>query len=582
MKTNISSVGYSVQLGRGAKFQSTTTDLIKVVNGSDDLRLADLQAANINSTVLLTGVSAQFSNSVEASNVTVQETLTAANGEITNLTGTSITVSGSITGNLGQFSSINVQSLLGKNATFEEALTADEIRALTSMQAPEIHAGTSLSSPAAVFDSLQIPSFGFGSKNVSFEPLSGYKTLGLGYDQELFSTDLSIDVSSIESYQISKFHFTTDDDDDLNIEYISLDSDEPYLNPMKSWDSMVLDLSRILPEGVSASYDAENQTLIFTGVNSLETYIIKDSTINAQFETGILNGDFGLEESRYVSNCILGFKTVASFQNNIISIGQDPYCLKLSDGRDFDSANHLSTMKSTIRYVSDLQLDVSDVLSEDGTYYIIYDDSNPSLQAVSVDFVAVDDIEPPADGLVLFYRNPSLNSTFKYSSDAWVPAQWIKIGKLIVESGAANFYPDYPVDLLKQSDYINADSSSSSSKVMLYNKFISAQDNVSGFSDITLTEGPCISAENLFVAVGNTIMDTNQYTLNEDGTVVTFVDTIPAGVSVNLRWFSNSVLVASSIIASDAVWDQGTSTVRCPTVKQVKDYIEQVLANLNN
>lgn len=581
MKTNISSVGYSVQLGRGAKFQSTTTSLIKVVNGSDDLRLADLQAANINSTVLLTGVSAQFSNSVEASNVTVQEALTAANGEITNLTGTSITVSGSITGNLGQFSSITVQSLSGKNATFEETLTANEIRALTSMQAPEIHAGTSLSAPVAVFDSLQIPSFGFGSKNVSFEPLSGYKTLGLGYSQELFSTDLSIDVSSIKSYQISKFYLTTDDGD-LTVEYISLDPNEPYLNPMKSWDALISDLSMVLPEGVSASYNVENQTLTFTGVNSLETYIIKDSTISAQFETGILNGDFGLEESRYVSNCILGFKTVASFQNNIISIGQDPYCLKLSDGRDFDSINHLSTMKSTIRYVSDLQLDVSDVLSEDGTYYIIYDDSNLSLQATKVDFVAVDDIEPPADGLILFYRNPSLNSTFKYSSNAWVPAQWIKIGKLIVESGAANFYPDYPVDLLKQSDYINADSSSSSSKVMLYNKFISAQDNVSGFSSITLTEGPCISAENLFVAVGNTIMDTNQYTLNEDGTVVTFVDTIPARVSVNLRWFSNSVLVASSIIASDAVWDQGTSTVRCPTVKQVKDYIEQVLANLNN
>lgn len=581
MKTNISSVGYSVQLGRGAKFQSTTTGLIKVVNGSDDLRLADLQAANINSTVLLTGVSAQFSNSVEASNVTVQETLTAANGEITNLTGTSIAVSGSITGNLGQFSSINIQSLSGKNATFKEALTANEIRSLTSMQAPEIHAGTSLSAPTAVFDSLQIPSFGFGSKNVSFEPLSGYKTLGLGYDQELFSTDLSIDVSSIKSYQISKFYLITDDDD-LTVEYISLDPDEPYLNPMKSWDALVSDLTTVLPEGVSASYDDENETLTFTGVNSLETYIIKDSTISAQFETGILNGDFGLEESRYVSNCILGFKTVASFQNNIISIGQDPYCLKLSNGRDFDSANHLSTMKSTIRYVSDLQLDVSNVLSEDGTYYIIYDDSNPSLQAVNVDFVAVDDVEPPADGLILFYRNPSLNSTFKYSSNAWVPAQWIKIGKLIVESGAANFYPDYPVDLLKQSDYINADSSSSSSKVMLYNKFISAQDNVSGFSSITLTEGPCMSAENLIVAVGNTIMDTNQYTLNDDGTVVTFIDTIPAGVSVNLRWFSNSVLVASSIIASDAVWNQGTSTVRCPTVKQVKDYIQQVLANLNN
>lgn len=570
MKTNISSVGYSVQLGRGAKFQSTTKSLIKVVNGSDDLRLADLQAANINSTVLLTGVSAQFSNSVESSNVTVQETLTATNGEITNLTGTSITVSGSITGNLGHFSSINVQSLLGKNATFEEALTSNEIRALTSMQAP-----------VAVFDSLQIPSFGFGSKNVSFEPLSGYKTLGLGYAWELFSTDLSIDVSSIKSYQISKFHLTTDDDD-LTIEYVILGSGDPYLNPMESWEALVSNLTLQLPEGATVSYNAETNLLTFTGVNSLETYIIKDSTISAQFETGILNGDFGLEESRYVSNCILGFKTVASFQNNIISIGQDPYCLKLSDGRDFDSANRLSTMKSTIRYVSDLQLDVSNVLSEDGTYYIIYDDSNPSLQAVNVDFVAVDDIEPPADGLMLFYRNPSLNSTFKYSSNVWVPAQWIKIGKLIVESGAANFYPDYPVDLLKQSDYINADSSSSSSKVMLYNKFISAQDNVSGFSSIALTEGPCISAENLFVAVGNTIMDTNQYTLNEDGTVVTFVDTIPAGVSVNLRWFSNSVLVASSIIASDAVWNQGTSTVRCPTVKQVKDYIEQVLANLNN
>lgn len=578
MKTNISSVGYSVQLGRGAKFQSTTTDLIKVVNGSDDLRLADLQAANINSTVLLTGVSAQFSNSVEASNVTVQETLTAANGEITNLTGTNVTLSGTISGNLGQFASLTATSLSGTNGSFEESLTANEVRALTQIHGHQIYAEKTLSAPVAIFDSLQIPSFGFGLENISTKPLSGYISLGLGYTQELFSEDLEIDVSSIESYQIAKFSINNE----LTIEYVDFAPEDGYINPVFSWDALVLNLTPQLPEGATVSYNAETNLLTFTGLTSLETYIVKSSTIKAQNETGILNGDFGLEESRYVSNCILGFKTVASFQNNIISIGQDPYCLKLSDGRDFDSANHLSTMKSTIRYVSDLQLDVSDVLSEDGTYYIIYDDSNPSLQAVSVDFVAVDDIEPPADGLVLFYRNPSLNSTFKYSSDAWVPAQWIKIGKLIVESGAANFYPDYPVDLLKQSDYINADSSSSSSKVMLYNKFISAQDNVSGFSDITLTEGPCISAENLFVAVGNTIMDTNQYTLNEDGTVVTFVDTIPAGVSVNLRWFSNSVLVASSIIASDAVWDQGTSTVRCPTVKQVKDYIQQVLQNLNN
>lgn len=578
MKTNISSVGYSVQLGRGAKFQSTTTGLIKVVNGSDDLRLADLQAANINSTVLLTGVSAQFSNSVEASNVTVQETLTAANGEITNLTGTSITVSGSITGNLGQFSSINVQSLLGKNATFEEALTANEIRALTSMQAPEIHAETSLSAPVAIFDSLQIPSFGFGSENISIKSLSGYVSLGLGYTHELFSEDLEIDVSSIESYQIAKFSIN----DELTIEYVDFDPEEGYINPVFSWDSLVSNLTPRLPEGATVSYNKETNLLTFTGLTSLKTYIVKSSTIKAQNETGILNGDFGLEESRYVSNCILGFKTVASFQNNTISIGSDPYCLKLSNGRDFDSANHLSTLKSTIRYVSNLSLDISNILSEDGTYYIIYDDSNPSLQAVNVEFVAVDDVEPPADGLILFYRNPSLNTTFKYSDNSWIEAQWIKIGRLIVESGAANFYPDYPVDLLKQSDYINADSSSSSSKVMLYNKFISAQDNVSGFSNITLTEGPCISAENLFVAVGNTIMDTNQYTLNEDGTIVTFIDTIPAGVSVNLRWFSNSVLVASSIIASDDIWNQGTSTVRCPTVKQVKDYIQQVLQNLNN
>lgn len=578
MKTNISSVGYSVQLGRGAKFQSTTTGLIKVVNGSDDLRLADLQAANINSTVLLTGVSAQFSNSVEASNITVQEALTAANGEITNLTGTNVTLSGTISGNLGQFASLTATSLSGTNGSFEESLTANEVRALTQIHGPQIYAEKTLSAPVAIFDSLQIPSFVFGLENISTKPLSGYISLGLGYTQELFSEDLEIDVSSIESYQIAKFSIN----DELTIEYVDFDPEEGYINPVFSWDALVLNLTPQLPEGATVSYNAETNLLTFTGLTSLKTYIVKSSTIKAQNETGILNGDFGLEESRYVSNCILGFKTVASFQNNIISIGQNPYCLKLSNGRDFDSANRLSTMKSTIRYVSDLQLNVSNVLSEDGTYYIIYDDSNPSLQAVNVDFVAVDDVEPPADGLMLFYRNPSLNSTFKYSSNSWVPAQWIKIGKLIVESGAANFYPDYPVDLLKQSDHINADSSSSSSKVMLYNKFISAQDNVSGFSNITLTEGPCISAENLFVAVGNTIMDTNQYTLNEDGTVVTFVDTIPAGVSVNLRWFSNSVLVASSIIASDAVWNQGTSTVRCPTVKQVKDYIQQVLANLNN
>lgn len=57
-------------------------------------------------------------------------------------------------------------------------------------------------------------------------------------------------------------------------------------------------------------------------------------------------------------------------------------------------------------------------------------------------------------------------------------------------------------------------------------------------SSITLTEGFCYNADFMTVAVDHTILDPSAYTLGIDGTTITFVEPVEAGLTITVRWFT--------------------------------------------
>ncbi len=57
-------------------------------------------------------------------------------------------------------------------------------------------------------------------------------------------------------------------------------------------------------------------------------------------------------------------------------------------------------------------------------------------------------------------------------------------------------------------------------------------------SSVTLTEGICYNADFMTVAVDHTILDPSAYTLGINGTTITFVEPVEAGLTITVRWFT--------------------------------------------
>lgn len=57
-------------------------------------------------------------------------------------------------------------------------------------------------------------------------------------------------------------------------------------------------------------------------------------------------------------------------------------------------------------------------------------------------------------------------------------------------------------------------------------------------SSVTLTEGVCYNADFMTVAVDHIILDPSAYTLGINGTTITFVEPVEAGLTITVRWFT--------------------------------------------
>lgn len=69
-------------------------------------------------------------------------------------------------------------------------------------------------------------------------------------------------------------------------------------------------------------------------------------------------------------------------------------------------------------------------------------------------------------------------------------------------------------------------------------------------SSITLVGEPCSDVNAILVLVEHTVVPTNSYTLNSSGTVLTFTSAVPAGLDIDLRWYSQLSVSPSNPFAN--------------------------------
>ena len=334
----------------------------------------------------------------------------------------------------------------------------------------------------------------------------------------------------------------------------------------------------------NATLDAENNT--FTKDPISKGYVLSDegknSTLSIDQDTGMVESSSGLgiKNSGYVSNCILGFKAPASVSGMTITMPAG-FNINYSDGRDlYDETNNPNGIGALKSYnsITDATYTVTVApTGEDETvsFYALYDDTAKELFYVSKDQLYYGIKVPTAEDGYIVRRDSNLNEYYRLVNGAWVKRHIMRVASFDLTDGKTldNFEPCYPCDLLKLTDYLVADSGGSgggSQQGVVRSMEIpaSSQETTSIALDYA-----CNDKNAMLVLVEHTVVPPSTYDISANGKTLTFSSAVPAGMRIDLRWFSNIEVIKVDVpLASDTEFMQGTSEVLAPTVKQVHQY----------
>lgn len=334
----------------------------------------------------------------------------------------------------------------------------------------------------------------------------------------------------------------------------------------------------------NATLDAENNT--FTKDPISKGYVLSDegkkSTLSIDQDTGMVESSSGLgiKNSGYVSNCILGFKAPASVSGMTITMPAG-FNINYSDGRDlYDETNNPNGIGALKSYnsITDAAYTVTVApTGEDETvsFYALYDDTAKELFYVSKDQLYYGIKVPTAEDGYIVRRDSNLNEYYRLVDGAWVKRHIMRVASFDLTDGKTldNFEPCYPCDLLKLTDYLVADSGGSgggSQQGVVRSMEIpaSSQETTSIALDYA-----CNDKNAMLVLVEHTVVPPSTYNISANGKTLTFSSAVPAGMRIDLRWFSNIEVIKVDVpLASDTEFMQGTSEVLAPTVKQVHQY----------
>ena len=334
----------------------------------------------------------------------------------------------------------------------------------------------------------------------------------------------------------------------------------------------------------NATMDAENNTFSKDPIS--KGYVLSDegknSTLSIDQATGMVEASrgMGIKNSGYVSNCILGFKAPASVSGMTITMPAG-FNINYSDGRDlYDESSNPGGIGALKSYnsITDAAYTVTVApTGEDETvsFYVLYDDTEKELFYVSKDQLYYGIKVPTVEDGYLVRRDSNGNDYYRLVDGAWVKRHIMRIASFDLVDGKTmdNFEPCYPCDLLKLTDYLVADSGGSgggSQQAAVRSMEIPASDSET--VSIAL-DYACYDKNAMLVLIEHTVVPPTTYELSANGKTLTFNTSIPAGMRIDLRWFSNVEVVKVDIpLASDTECMQGTSDALAPTVKQVHQY----------
>ena len=333
----------------------------------------------------------------------------------------------------------------------------------------------------------------------------------------------------------------------------------------------------------NATMNAENNTFSKDPIS--KGYVLSDegknSTLSIDQATGMVESSsgMGIKNSGYVSNCILGFKAPASVSGMTITMPAG-FNINYSDGRDlYDEASNPGGIGALKSYNSITDATYTVTVSPTGgdetvSFYVLYDDTEKELFYVSKDQLYYGIKVPTVEDGYLVRRDSNGNDYYRLVDGAWVKRHIMRIASFDLVDGKTmdNFEPCYPCDLLKLTDYLVADSGGSGGSQQAAVRSMEIPASGSETASIAL-DYACYDKNAMLVLIEHTVVPPTTYELSANGKTLTFNTPIPAGMRVDLRWFSNIEVVKVDIpLASDTEFMQGTSDALAPTVKQVHQY----------
>ena len=333
----------------------------------------------------------------------------------------------------------------------------------------------------------------------------------------------------------------------------------------------------------NATMNAENNTFSKDPIS--KGYVLSDegknSTLSIDQATGMVESSsgMGIKNSGYVSNCILGFKAPASVSGMTITMPAG-FNINYSDGRDlYDEASNPGGIGALKSYNSITDATYTVTVSPTGgdetvSFYVLYDDTEKELFYVSKDQLYYGIKVPTVEDGYLVRRDSNGNDYYRLVDGAWVKRHIMRIASFDLVDGKTmdNFEPCYPCDLLKLTDYLVADSGGSGGSQQAAVRSMEIPASGSETASIAL-DYACYDKNAMLVLIEHTVVPPTTYELSANGKTVTFNTPIPAGMRIDLRWFSNIEVVKVDIpLASDTDFMQGTSDVLAPTVRQVHQY----------
>lgn len=268
------------------------------------------------------------------------------------------------------------------------------------------------------------------------------------------------------------------------------------------------------------------------------SFNIGPATLIIDSKTGKLESSigFGVKNSGYVSNVLLGVKTPLSNSGLTLTLHSGTEML-ISNGRDmYDAAtnpNGIGLLKS-IRLLTSTDYTLTMTALETGVkkeYDIFYNNDTTTLVAYEKEKISSENEQADVN-LYDVWRDVNNNLFYVKSNGSWAVAHIIKVGSVVLNESSISFIESVmPIDFVKLNDYV---SSIGSGDPKWNWQEIAASSSTT--SSITLTGKPCKDISNLIIMVEGIQLPNSAYTLDSTGYVVTFTEEVPVGLRIVARW----------------------------------------------